>query len=103
MSKSDTPLKVAIEGEELVVRIGLDTLAFSAEHCPRLFDYDKHVNTGPPYCKVVDKAELARDVMRAFLDEEEDGSTPLSDCFDDAIVAAMDDGSLAFQDEESRT
>jgi hypothetical protein len=92
----DRPLQVSIEDCELVIRIGLNTLKHSAEHCPRLYNEDEHRGSMGPYVKVVDELVLAADVWRELLREKEDGSSPLSDLFDDAIVAALEDGSLAF-------
>ena len=96
--EGDTPLRVDIEGEQLVIRIGLDTLAFAAEHCPEFYDYEKHQGSTGPYRSVGDKLELAKDIVRALMHEEEDGSGPLSDLLDEMIVAASDDGSIGFKD-----
>lgn len=95
----DCPLSVAVEGDELVIRIGIDTLAFSAEHCPLFYNEEKHMGAMGPYVKVEDKVELAKDVIRAMQHEEEDGSTPLSDMFDKAIEDAAEDGSCAFTED----
>lgn len=91
---ADLPLVCRIEREQLVIRIGIDTLAFATEHCERFYDHEQH--DGPPYCSVIDNAELAHDVQRALLDEREDGATPLSLLIDECTEAARDDGSLAF-------
>lgn len=100
MKPADQPLKVSIEDDQLVIRIGIDTLAFAAEHCPRFYDYEKdQVRLGPPYAKVVDKPELAHDIIQAMTREEEDGSSPLSHFLDNVIVDAYEDGSLGFDDE----
>jgi hypothetical protein len=97
----DLPLVCRIEGEQLVIRIGIDTLAFATEHCEKFYDYDKH--DGPPYVKVVDKNALAHDTVHELLREREDGATPLCFLFDDAAEAALEDGSLAFCDETEVT
>src|SRR5690606_36345212 len=99
MFMKNRPLEVNIEDDELVIRIGIDTLAFSAEHCPSFFEYDKHASTGPPYCKIVDNMELAKDIRRELQREEENGTTPLHILLDECLVSARDDGSLAFEDE----
>jgi hypothetical protein len=90
----DAPLDAKIEGSQLVIRIGINTLAFAAEHCPRFYDNEKGAD--PPYVKVTDKRELARDVVRALLHEQEDGTTPLCILLDDAFEFAYGDGSLGF-------
>jgi hypothetical protein len=95
----DHPLTCQIEGQQLVIRIGIDTLAFCAERCTKLYDYDKHRDS-EKYCTVVNNEELANDVATELQREREDGATPLHFLFDNAIVAAMEDGSLAFKEEE---
>lgn len=97
----DLPLRCEVKDDQLIFRIGIETLAFSAEHCPRLWDYEKHQTSGPPWVKVVDARELANDVCAAINDEEEDGSTPLTKLLDDAIVAAFDDGSIGFAEDDA--
>lgn len=97
MNKANTPLQCKVEGKELVIRVGLETLKFATEHCPRFYDPDK--DGDGPYVKVVDLKELAADVRGALLHEEEDGSTPLHVLLDDAVEAAFDNGSLAFAEE----
>lgn len=100
MSKpKDYPLKAEVEGDQLVIRIGLDTLAHAAEHCTLFYHEEKHMGAMGPYCNVADKDELAKDVIRAMTREDEDGSTPLSDMFDQAIEDAADDGSCAFTED----
>lgn len=94
MSK-DTPLSAKVEGDELVIRIGLHTLAFAAEHCPLFYDYEK--NRHPPFVDVADAGQLAHDTIRALFHEREDGSTPLGDTFDQATLHAFEDGSTAFE------
>jgi hypothetical protein len=84
----DQTLKATVEGDELVIRIGIGTLAFAAEHCCLCED------------DVVDPAQLARDVCRELNRAEEDGSSPITALFDDAISAAFEDGSNAFEDDE---
>lgn len=93
----DAPLTVEIEGDELIIRIGIDTLSCAAEHCPLFFSYD--TPRDPPFVKVIDRDELARDVIGALLHEKEDGSTPLSDLLDEAILHAYEEGSIAFEDD----
>lgn len=88
------PLEVVIKEGELRIRIGIDTLAFSAAHCPLLTDSPgERVD---PFAKITDNFQLARDVKAALMSEREDGSGPLSDLFDEAILKAFEDGSEAF-------
>lgn len=94
----DMPLVCRREGQQLVIRVGIDTLAFATEHCEKFYVEEKHAS-GPPYVKVVDKDALVGDTIHALLREREDGATPLHFLFDDAAEFAMDDGSLAFDDD----
>lgn len=103
MSERDLPLRAQVEGDQFVIRIGLDTLQFAAEHCQRFYDYDKHAPEGP-YVKIVDRAEFAADIVRAMQAEEEDGSTPLSDFVDQMFIDAWEDGSAGFDyDDDGET
>lgn len=93
----DLPLQVAIEDEQLVIRIGIGTLAFAAEYCAEFYSEDIHQGSIGPYVRVTNREALARDVVRALTSEEEDGTTPLHLLFDQAFVDARDDGSEGFE------
>lgn len=95
----DQPLACRVEGDELVIRIGFDALKMAAEYCPRFYNYDVHGGGGGPYETVCDVRELASDVCRALTHEEEDGSSPLTELLDDAILAAAENGSVGFEDQ----
>jgi hypothetical protein len=97
--QADLPLVCRREGEQVVIRVGIGTLAFAAEHCERFYVEEQHASGGPPYCKVIDKGELANDVIREFMHEREDGATPISLLLDECLEDARDDGSLAFADD----
>jgi hypothetical protein len=86
----DTPLQVGIEGDELVIRIGIETLAFCAAHQP---DFNDAGLYECPYLKIDDVRGFAKDVVRGLLNEEEDGSTTISRCIDEACLYAVEDGS----------
>lgn len=95
------PLKCGIEGDELVIRIGIDTLKHATEYCPKFYDYEKEIKHKKyqevPYQIVEDAMELAKDVSLAMQREEEDGSCPLSDFLDNMILDAYEDGSIGFK------
>lgn len=94
----DRPLQATIIDDELVVRIGVETLAFAAEHVE--LPIRGFGETVYPHWKVADAAELARDVCRKLSHEAEDGSSPLTQLFDEAIIEAYEDGSTGFADDE---
>lgn len=91
------PLSVGVEDSQLVIRIGIGTLAFATECCPLLAGDA----IDPPYVKVADKKMLAEDVLRALSDEEEDGTTPVHRLLDEAILEAYAQGSLAFDEPQA--
>lgn len=96
MAMRDRPLQACVQDDQLVIRIGLETLKTAAEHCPLFYDGTVE-NCDPPYVKVKGRRELAKDVKRELFREREDGSSPISDLLDEAIMAAFEDGSLAFE------
>lgn len=95
-SLKDRPLQVEVSDGELVIRIGIETLAFSAGRCQALLEYPGEHD--PPYCKIVDANELALDVCRELQDEQDDGTTPLDELLDRCIVNARENGSAAFDE-----
>lgn len=94
----DQRLVCQVEGDELVIRIGFDALKMAAEYCPRFYNDEVHGSSGGPYETVEDVRELASDVCRAITHEEEDGSSPLTELFDEAFLAAAENGSIGFED-----
>lgn len=92
----DGPLRIEHDDDELIIRIGVNTLKHAAEHCT-LFDRGETVG---PYVEVVDSLLLLSDIRREMLREEEDGSSPLTTLFDQSIMDAFADGSLAFADSD---
>lgn len=98
LKDKNQPLKVKIIDDSLVIHIGIDTLAWAAENAPMWYSLgylDKRIHDSK--VKVVDLKELAKDVALEINREREDGSTPLTNLLDDAILAAFEDGSLAFE------
>ena len=94
----DQPLSCKIEGEELVIRIGIDILAWSQQSERRdtpFWVYDQEQAKYAPQWKIINNLEWAKDVVREITREEEDGSSPLTNLLDKASEAALDQGSLA--------
>jgi hypothetical protein len=103
MMNANRPLEVVIKDGQLIVRIGLDVLAYSAEQCRNRLNRTPLLVDSPgeyaaPYAKVVDKMELARDVKHELMREKEDGTMPIHVLLDNAILAAFEDGSTAFDE-----
>ena len=84
----DKWLTVEIVDEEVRIRIGIDVLAWSAEHNDAYYDAVKY------QLKVLDGAGFAKDVLLELEREEEDGTTAVHRLLDKAINAAIDNGSV---------
>ena len=98
----DKHLTVEIIDGELRISVGIDTLKFAAEHSPdnRLTQYDGEKNEFLSY-KILDSKEFAKDVSCSLQNEEEDGTTPVHTLLDNAILDAIEQGSLAVDNELS--
>lgn len=88
------PLTIAIEDGELVIRLGVETLAVVANYCPLM--RQQFEGGDPP--KILDVDLLANDVARELQREEEDGTTPVHGVIDAAILEAYEQGSAAFEE-----
>lgn len=88
--KSEDRLHAKIVGNRLVVSIGIETLAFAAEE-----------SDGNPKVKILDAKQLALDVIAELEKDDEVGASKLTDLFDEAVYAAMENGSVAFADCDS--
>ena len=78
-------LHAKLVGNNLMISIGLKTLKFAAEECD-----------GNPKVKIVDAKQLALDVIHELQKEDEVGASMLTALFDEAVNAAMENGSTAF-------
>jgi hypothetical protein len=87
------PLQASIQDDQLVISIGIETLAYCAAHQPNIIEDSGEYNW--PYIKIDDVSRFARDVVCGLLHEEEDGSTVISRCIDEACLSAVEDGSEA--------
>ena len=85
------PLTIGVEGDELVIRIGVDTLQFAFETGEYNQPFDDEANDFRRSWKVTDKHKFARGVGNALCNEEEDGSTPLTKVLDEAYIHAVED------------
>jgi hypothetical protein len=85
------PLTIGVEGDELVIRIGVDTLQFAFETGEDNQPFDDKANDFRRSWKVVDKHKFAKGVGNALCDEEEDGSTRLTKVLDEAYICAVED------------
>jgi len=84
------PLTIGVEGEELVIRIGVDTLQFCFETGEENQPYDEKAQDFRRAFKVINKYRFAKGVANALCNEEEDGSTPLTKILDEAFIHAVE-------------
>lgn len=95
---AEQPLVVAIENEQLVIRVGVNVIAFVAEKSEKFQEYNMRTGQYDSLYRVADAAQLASDVVRALNKEQEDGTTPVHLLLDEAIEQAADDGSMGFHE-----
>jgi len=97
---SGLPLTIGVEGDQLVIRIGVDTLAFCFEIGDDNQPFDETANDFRRAWKVTNKYRFAKGVASGLQQEEEDGSTPLTKILDEACIYAIEDD--AGVDEDGR-
>jgi hypothetical protein len=89
---NDIPLKSQIIDGQLIISIGVNTMAWAAEQSDDL---------GFISLEVVNKAEFARDIQRELNEESEDGSTMITRMLDKAVIQTIEQGSIAIRTEET--
>ena len=102
MKRRNQPLDVNIEQQQLVIRIGIDTLAFAFEESNENHKYDEKKHDWNKLVKVLDSEQFAKDVMYELTREEEDGSSNLTNLLDIACVEALNQGSIAVEYKEEK-
>ena len=92
----DARLRCRLKGQQLVISIGIDVLAWAAAHSPdveRLYVWDDATGDyDESRFKVTDTAVFAKEIVHALTDEAEDGSSRLTKLIDEAVMAAIEDG-----------
>lgn len=84
----DAGLTVGLEGEQLVIRIGIDTLGFA-------------LTAADEPLRVVDARLAAEEIVRELTREEEDGTTPVHKLLDKAGFDAWENGGEGFAEADS--
>ncbi len=85
IDRKDQPLVCEVTGDELVIRIGIDTLAFA--------DKERREYTARERYTILNTLGFAEDVVRELEHEDELGATLLTDLLDKAMDEAIDSGS----------
>ncbi|SDZ95263.1 hypothetical protein [Marinobacterium iners] len=76
-------LKVAVENEVLSISIGVDILCHACE-TGRMYGLDG--------IKITDKELFLKGMVLQLCREEEDGTTPVHEMFDNAVSQMLEDG-----------
>ena len=90
----NTTLEIKIIDGRLVISIGTETLAWAADHSDIFCPYDDNEGDWIQKYKVSDITQFAEDVAHELENEEEDGSSMITNLLDKAIERALDNGSL---------
>ena len=90
MNPVDSPLQVRLEKGQLIISIGINTMADSVFRSPTLEQADYNY-------RVTDAEQFTKDLINAMEVESEDGDTPLNHFLDDMAMAAIDEGSPAVE------
>jgi len=96
------PLGVAVKDGQLVVTIGVQTLAHAVAFSDWANPFDEAADDYIRTFAIEDAPQFANDVVSAMLSEGEDGSTPLSAFIDKMAQAAIEDGSLGLHEDEQQ-
>jgi hypothetical protein len=92
MVEEDKGVTVAVEGDALVIRVPIATLAFAVKHDPKLEVYDETLDEFfTP--EVTDEKVWANEVCTSLLkSEEEDGLNRIQVMLDAAALDAIESG-----------
>lgn len=90
----ESPLSCDIEGGEIVIRIGINVLAMATEDREPFTIYDEKLGDHRKAWVVTDAMEFAKDVRNELFNEEEDGSTPLTNLLDLVCTNALEQGCI---------
>ena len=82
-------MKVVIECSEIVIRLSVEALVTSFDGCPYVQGFDPEEDGVP---RISDLDEFAESVVGALQEEREDGSTFLTDAFDNAYKRVVEYG-----------
>jgi hypothetical protein len=89
---AESPLRIAVENDELVIRIGINTLAWASDHADTNNLFVDELNDFKQTYKVTDALAFAKGVASVMQAEAEDGSTPVTKLIDAMCFDAIEDG-----------
>lgn len=85
--------RVTVEGDELVIRITLDTLC----HAVTMGDQWPVQFNGESGATIIDRPLFIKELIGQLQNENEQGATPLHFLFDEAALAVIEAGSEAVE------
>lgn len=91
-------LEVYVLDGKLVISIGIDTLAWAAEHSDYFNPYLPNKGNWLQTLRVSDHLEFAKDIATELRRENEDGSSPITLLLDKMIVESCEQGSLGIEE-----
>ena len=87
------PLEAMIVGDEIVIRLPIQNI-------PMALKIAQDMQTIGAECRITDAKLFAADIVRALNDEDEEGTTPLMEVFDQAMEKAICDGAEGIECDE---
>jgi len=94
----DTPLRVEVKRGELVIRLGIETLAFATPDIEPWVVHNDETGQFRRRLKVIDPQEFAKDVALAMQRQDDTGASPLAYFLDKMMEDAIEDGSIAVEE-----
>lgn len=98
------PLKCSIRNQQLIIQIGISTLADCTEQQAEaeLYDGDDTLPVKLPW-HICDATEFAKDVASEMQCEDEAGASPLTNFIDQMCIAAVNNGTIRIEFDEDKT
>jgi hypothetical protein len=94
------PLRAVVQDGNLVISIGIRTIAFAFENGEGNNPYDEASGEFKREFQIADPLQFAEDICHEINDEGEDGSTPLTRFLDSMMDKAVENGGLGILDPE---
>ena len=93
ISKTQDALAIAIEGDHLVIRIGVDCICNITEMADTWPARDEDGTA----CKILDRKQFLQDLINELERDDEQGATSIHLAFDQAALGVMESGSEAVE------
>lgn len=81
-----------------VIEDGCIVIRLPVAHLPQVVDGGYAAGAYPRRYHITNLEEFVADLVRELNDEQEDGTTPIHELFDGAIIAAVEQGALGIEE-----